>query len=166
MDRETFLHLLSLRPDSETDQTEYLRDPADGTWHAGWNEADDGKLEAACGLAQATSTTDPPESPIECSKCAEHLDLCRQIDEREGRHFLDVDERMPILIREADHTWVAADFTEISSKAMGVLFRESLRLNAHVYAVPGGEWDFVPLEVEPDLTARMMLEERAWQEVH
>ena len=166
MDRETFLHLLSLQPDSETEQTEYLLNPADETWHVVWDEASDGKLVAPCGLAQATATTDPPEATIGCPKCAEHLQMCKEIEEREQRHFLDVDERTPILIREAEHTWVAADLTDVSAKAMALLFRESLRLNAHVYAVPGASWDFVPLEAEPDLTDRMMLEERAWQEIH
>ena len=166
MDRESFLHLLSLQPASEPEQTEYLHNPADQTWHVVWDEADDGKLVAPCGIAQATATTDPPEGMIECPKCVEQLELCREIERREQRHFLDVEERTPILIREEEHTWVAAEITDISARAMALLFRESLRLNAHVYAVPDGSWDFVPLEAEPDLTDRMMLEERAWQQIH
>ncbi len=166
MDREDFLRLLSRQPASEAEPTEYLRNPDDETWHIVWDAADDGKLVAPCGLALFEATTDPPASAIECPPCAEHVGLCKEIVEREQRHFLDVEERTPILIREREHTWIAADFTDISNGAMGLLFRESVRLNAHVYAVPGGSWEFVPLEAEPDLTDRMMLDERAWQEIH
>ena len=166
MNREEFLHLLSLSPDSETDQTEYLLDASDGTWHVVWDEGDDGRLETACGRALPNPTTDPPGEPIGCPQCAERLDFCEQIEEQNRRHFLDVNKRIPILIREDEHTWIAPDFTTLSNKAMGVLVRESVRLNAHVYALPGGGWDLVPLEAEPDLAARLMLEERSWQEIH
>ena len=165
MRREDFLSLLSREPASEGQPTTYLRNLDDGTWHIAWDETDDGRLLAPCGLGFAKATTHLP-GVIECPPCAEHVGLCEQIAEREQRHFLDVDERTPILIRDAEHTWVAGDFTDISARAMGLLFRESLRLNAHVYAVPGGSWEFVPIEAEPDLTDRMMLEERVWREIH
>lgn len=166
MNREEFLHLLSLHPDAETDQTEYLLDRDDGTWHVAFDEAEDGKREAPCGRRLTAPTTTPPPEPVGCPQCAEHLELCKRIEERRRRHFLDVNQRIPILIRGDDHVWVAPEFTELSNKAMGLLIDESLRLNAHVYAMPGSCWELVPAEAEPDLAERLMLEERAWQEIH
>jgi hypothetical protein len=166
MTREEFLHLLSLSPETGADETEYLFDREDGTWHVAWDEADEGKREVACGRVLPAPTTGPPREPVQCPRCVEHLDLCKRIDERRRRHFLDVTERMPILIRDDDHTWVAPEFAELSNRAMGLLIEEAERLNAHVYAIPGDGWDLVPAEAEPDLAERLMLEERAWQEIH
>ena len=164
--REGWLELLAQvqqeKPKSEGESpTEYFE--AKGSWHVVLDVARDApwKRIASCGLVSENITTAvPPDDGMTCLTCRNQLALIAELSERTQHHFLDVDERYPVIIREENATWVGYEMTALSPISMYVLIRRSVDENVHVYALPSEAWEFVPLEDEPQLMARARLEER------
>jgi hypothetical protein len=164
--REGWLELLARlqreKPKGEPDSTtEYFE--AKGSWHVVWDVARDApwKRIASCGLVSENVTTVvPPDDGMTCLTCRNQLALIAEFKDRTQHHFLDVDERYPVIIREENATWVSYEMTTLSPISMYVLIRRSIDENVHVYALPGDAWEFVPLEDEPQLMDRVRLEER------
>jgi hypothetical protein len=164
--REGWLELVAQlqqeKPKSERKSpTEYFE--AKGSWHVVLDVARGApwKRIASCGLVSENITTvAPPDDGMTCLTCRNQLALIAGLNERTQRHFLDVDERYPVIIREGNASWVGHEMTALSPLSMYVLMRRSIDENVHVYALPGNGWEFVPVEDEPRLMDRVRLEER------
>jgi hypothetical protein len=164
--RERWLELLARlqleKPTREPESpTEYFE--AKCSWHVVWDVDGDApeKRIAPCGLTSERTTTDePPDGWVACQACRNQLALIAEFRERKQHHFLNVDERYPVIIRARNASWVGHELTDLSPISVYVLIRRSIDENVHVYALPGDAWEFVPLEDEPNLADCLCLEER------
>jgi hypothetical protein len=163
---EEFLRRIEEQPEPEYEPTEFAFDPDDDTWHVVWDEQEGGRVESRCGRLFGREQVHRRSLPIRCSECAEQLQGVERRAERENTHFLNVERRSPVIVRDRGSSWIAPQLLDdVSTRAFRVLSQYSLEQRAHVFAVPGGGWELVPEDQAPTLADDLRLEERRFHEL-